>query len=901
MKIHTLTMSAFGPFAGIETIDFTRCNQAGLFRLAGATGAGKSTILDAIMFALYGETTGQGQGRGEVDGREAGDLRCSACAPEAETAVTLEFETQSARYRVRRSPAYQRPAQRGGGVVREAASASVEQLVAGVWTPRTDLRRIPDISRFLEQELGLSAEQFRRVIVIPQGRFREVLISTADAREQLLKKIFGTHVYERFESMVNRRAREGAAVRQRLATERETILRGGEWSSPDDLAAVRTEAVGRRDAEHEAWSAADRRYRECDIEVTKATDAQRQAMTAHRLLDNLDRAEAAASEAQTACESLRALAHELAEAKRVADAARAIEVAESTALQEQAASAEVERRSTEVASLLIPLEAATSERNRAADDATVHGAMLREESGRIQAELPALEELVQRIAADRARQADIGKRLAKADQKCAAAEGELEDAIAAEESAEHALERGRGTQHANRAGLLAQDLMPGCACPVCGSLEHPFPAAVTGEVMDDSRIEELEEEVRQARTAREQAERTVSQARLDAERLRTESGILGERLEAIKDDPAERVSKLASRKDEIRKRELQLADTLQRAVEAERSASKAHAQAVELRERAKGQCLSGAAAAKSAAELEKLELERIGESDRERVRSATRTAAWIADADRRIAEANRSLSDASGAVRAAREVAIGAVRRDTVPLDAEVVAWTGRRDEARRDAEAAGTRRDLLTALVAQIDDLSARLESAERELKPAFELEQLVGGGAAAGRVSLHAWVLGAFLDEVLAVASQRMHELTRGRYELHRMSEAEDLRQRAGLGIEVFDTHVGSRRPARTLSGGETFLASLSMALALGEVAGARGGRALDTVFIDEGFGTLDSESLELAMDVLARLRESGRTIGLISHVDELRRRIPTGIEVVKDQGTGISRIRVDAADLG
>jgi exonuclease SbcC len=222
-------------------------------------------------------------------------------------------------------------------------------------------------------------------------------------------------------------------------------------------------------------------------------------------------------------------------------------------------------------------------------------------------------------------------------------------------------------------------------------------------------------------------------------------------------------------------------------------------------------------------------------------------------------------------------------------------------ERLREQAAQSRSEKDRLESLNTTATKLRGALVDAEASLRPAQELERIITGKAGQTIISLHAWVLGAYLDEVLSVASHRLVDLTRGRYELRRADDSADgvdRRTRAGLNIEVFDTHLGTSRPARTLSGGETFLASLSMALALAEVASSRGGQALDTVFIDEGFGTLDSETLDLAMDVLTRLRESGRTVGLISHVDELRRRIPTGIEVVKDDSLGTSSIRQGGA---
>lgn len=187
--------------------------------------------------------------------------------------------------------------------------------------------------------------------------------------------------------------------------------------------------------------------------------------------------------------------------------------------------------------------------------------------------------------------------------------------------------------------------------------------------------------------------------------------------------------------------------------------------------------------------------------------------------------------------------------------------------------------------------------EAAERRQRVLSGLRKAVMGELAGGdRVTLHAWVLGAVLEQVVHVATRTMRRLTRGRYELVRAESPTDARSRAGLEIEVFDSHVGTRRAARTLSGGETFLASLSLALALAEVAEMRqGGRRLETVFIDEGFGTLDAETLDLAMDALSAMRKQGRVVGVISHVEEMKRQIGVQLQVRRDLVTGESSTRV------
>jgi exonuclease SbcC len=895
VKMLKLTVAGFGPFREEQVVDFGACNDAGLFMVAGPTGSGKTTLLDAMAFALYGETTGAGQGAGEADGRKAADLRCTACTPEQPTFVELEFEAGGRRWRVRRNPSYQRAARRGGGVTEEAANASLERQEGGEWQPEPGVRKVPEVTARIAELLGLSADQFRRVIVIPQGRFREVLLSEPKDRLDLLKRIFGTHLYERFATLVRERAAASQRAIEQMDAQRDALVRDHDWCAGLDMAAMQAAAEVRRQQADEAHRLAREAEAARDRSLDTANKALQAAAYRNGHLDAVARAEKQHADARATEVALADRGRELAEARRVAEAVDAVQRERAAVRACDEARAAREASAAAVEPLRGGLQAAEFARASAAEAQLQEGAELAAEVGQIRATLPALEERTRERgrAGDRVRAA--GAALAAATREAVEAKNSQAAAASVERSTADALAAARDAYRANRAAILAADLRPGCACPVCGSTAHPAPARAGAGAVDDAALAASEQADVAARAAREHAdaqvlrvEERVRAAAADVNRLEQELATLG-------DDPSEQAARLVARRGAIEARITLLGNAAQTAENAARrarerldAAERAHQSAIGAETTAEGQRAASAAARAAA-------LAAIGatDADVDAIVAAARPASWIDASERELRRASDAVRTAEGALAAARDAAGDARRSELGPLEADVAAWTEQRDRARGEVQATAIACSTLTTLVAALDDLADRSAAAEAGLRPAHELNALVAGAVGEHHVSLHAWVLGAFLDKVLSVASRRMQDLTRGRYQLRRMAGALDGRSQAGLNVEVFDSHTGTARPARTLSGGETFLASLSMALALAEVAAARGGRALDTVFIDEGFGTLDSETLDTAMDVLTRLRDAGRTVGLISHVDEMKRRIPTAITVRKDTATGLSRV--------
>jgi exonuclease SbcC len=895
MKLLKLKVAGFGPFREEQFIDFERCNAEGLFSVAGPTGSGKTSLLDAISFALYGETTGEGQGRGESNGRIASDVRCTACTPQDPTMVELDFEVDGQRFLARRNPRYERAAKRGDGLTMQEASAEIFEATAEGHVPVDGQRTITQVNSFIERKIGLSADQFRRVVVIPQGRFREVLLSPPEQRQELLKRIFGTHLYEQFTELVKSRTTAHRKTLDDIRIQAETLTRGLAWAEGLGVAVARDKAKT-------LHADADRRYVESDAEARRCAEMHKAAATAldnatsaNALLDSVERAQKVWNQAQVAMTALAPQRRELEDARRVELAARAIEERGSARRQ-----LDIARDGQEVARKAVaPLRDAQVLAEQAKDMAETTGSAeaerLSNEQGSIRVELSMLRTKQEQITKARDERMLLEKKLADEKGAHGVAQSAREAAKLAHDRIQRQLAEARNAQRSHRAGLLARDLSQNTPCPVCGSTSHPSPAVLADDAISDSAIERLESEERRAHqelNERSQSEFNAARA-VTATEDKITSATSNARAGNDEQDVSAEINRRQCRLAAIQERMDWITEWRTRTADDARSAREAYQDALGVLEVANTEVAGASALFASAETRVRSALDAVPGQSAEDVKRATRPADWISATEDKLAKAQEELNRADGALEEAKSQAGTALRRDLAPFAADVETWDSKGQAAERDAKSAMIEAVEAKKLADSLDDLATRTTKSETAFRPAHELLQVIVGATAEARISLHNWVLGAFLDEVLAVASHRMLDMTKGRYELRRMAGQLDGRQEAGLNIEVFDSHAGTCRPARTLSGGETFLASLSMALALAEVAGARGGRALDTVFIDEGFGSLDSDTLDVAMSVLERLRDAGRTVGLISHVEEMKRRIQTGIEVVKDPATGTSRV--------
>ncbi|MBB3084788.1 AAA family ATPase [Geodermatophilus sabuli] len=976
MRLHSLSLSAFGPFAGTETVDVDDVARDGLFLLWGPTGAGKTTLLDAVVFALYGTVPGA---RGEEK-----RLRSDHAGAATRTEVSLELTLAGERLLVVRRPEQTRPKKRGVGETTEQAKLLVQRWDGGTWEPVST--RIDEGSEYLRERLGLSAEQFCQVVLLPQGDFARFLRAEPEDRARLLRTLFDVGRFARAEDWLaaERRAAEETlrADRHRISTLLHRVAQIADVDVPEELApelvgahpgttvgswvnAVRGRAAARQTraaAEAEAAAAAgtrldaeladaravaarhDRRARARE-ELARLAEREEQltplraradaGRRAEGLRDVLDAAARSARDAGTAATALASARTAWAAVSdgRDADLLLARELRDDAATA-RALVPEAERADglvRELARLERDVEALTARCDEGARAAQAWPGRVAEAQQRLDEALAAAAQLPGLTAADGAARTALAA--ANAAERVAA---DLDTARAVADAARVAwleareeLVELRAARLDGMAAELATGLVPGADCPVCGATEHPRPALPTGRAVS------ADDEER-ARAAADVAEARAAATRQAADERERELAVLRARAAELPvAELAVRAAEARAALDEVAARAGAAGDA-RRALAAAESGRDAAAAALAAGREELQRCTTARAAREEAlreltarldaargtdADLparvhrlttaaERCEAVVGAEAEELRARAAAGTARRTA-AERAAAAGFPDLLDAAGALLRngelpvleqrirehdeARAVAVAALadpeltdlpdRPDLPALQERCAALTARREEAVAALDQARRCAGALDALAGEV--VAAEVELAERRAwaGQVTGLADLVTGrGANTLRMRLQSFVLAARLEQVAEVASRRLQDMSGARYTfLH--SDAQGRHgARGGLGLDVFDEYTGTRRPTKTLSGGESFMASLALALGLADVVTAEaGGVQMDTLFVDEGFGTLDAQALDAVMNVLDELRRGGRTVGVISHLEELRTRIPTRLEVV------------------
>ncbi len=997
MRLHRLEIEGFGPFLDRQVVDFDSFAEDGIFLIAGRTGAGKSSILDAVCFGLYG-----GVPRYEGSDKR---LRSDHCEPEDRSEVVVEFSTTAGRYRVTRSPEYMRPAKRGGGLTKQAPTVALEQYTDGVWIGRA--ARAVDVAGELDEILQLNQQQFLQVILLAQNRFARFLLADSRERQSLLRKLFGTERFEDVQSRFDERRRASeSALGARLATvttrveEAEGVATAAElWGEqPADDAAM--PGVGTVDERFAALRLALARAEyQCDRRAAERDDAEATLTAADTALAAAREEQKAQQERDGAREALAGLDAEepqIAEARKTLEHARAAEALRATitaAVRAEGAQKDAADREADAHVRWAATGVTRHELDSEGLDAWA-AERLREsgtwsKAAEYEQQLPALEaelEIAQknvgtaaaqvasgeaehvalparvselttqrdelRRSADRiddlarAHEAakirrDASAEVVRLNSEADVAERALADASTALAAAQLELAQLRQRRLDGFAGELATALVDGEPCTVCGSTAHPAPAVHTDPVSAED-IAEAEtvrdtatdvERAASARLAAVRAELAGATAKADSRSTHqtetevaaaavahSESVAAGEALVGVETQLSE-AHERAARLDRER---TESASVLAAAREAVALIEQRNREALDQISEARGsfdtvaERLSSAAAQVEAAQALSAALAE------HRRRTATLTEA---KAERDAALARSDFDDAAAAQQALRSAAeqrtleeritAHTVQREKVRatlLELELRTLPEERidlgpvEQAAAEARAtwktavdtagrAGNTVERLADLIrsAEAEHVASAEQSADHEVLQGLA-DTVAGRAGNTHRMPLETFVLAAELEEIVVAANRRLSDMSTGRYQLQHSDALASHGKLGGLGIVVFDAFTGQTRPAQSLSGGETFLSSLALALGLAEVVTARaGGIRLDTLFIDEGFGSLDGDTLEVAMRTLDELRSGGRTVGIISHVESMQEQIPAQL-LVEQTAQGPSRIAAD-----
>ncbi|MFF7779904.1 AAA family ATPase [Streptomyces tanashiensis] len=1012
MRLHRLEITAFGPFGTTQRVDFDALSAAGLFLLHGPTGAGKTSVLDAVCFALYGSVPGVRQNPGT-------SLRSDHAPVGTYTEVLLELTVGDRRLEITRRPAQQRPKKRGGGFTTEKAQTWLRQYdpATGDWAGLS--RSHQEIGEEITQLVGMSREQFCQVVLLPQGDFARFLRADAEARGKLLGRLFDTR---RFAAVEERLAELRRAAQQevedgdtRLLTlaHRMTQAAGGlavartpVEGRPGDpglaesvltwAALARTEArevldiAGVRLASAEGGQAAARAALDAqnDLAARQArhADALRrrerlteQATERDRFQDALDRSlkadrVAPALGLRRDAEREHGAAHTARERARdllppdLADAGAEQLSALEHRLREELGGLDAARRAERRAAAVAEERAVLAREARADEDA------LRDAADWLAGWEPRRTALAERVEAARdaaARAEHLAGRLEPVRRRLAAArrrDSLAEDTRAAEARLATARERRNGAHESwldvksrrleGIAAELAVTLSAGDPCQVCGSTAHPAPArtaaghvdratedaayaaytraeetrtaaerelAVTRESWSAARAEalagsegaapgtepaslELAAEAEELTRLHAEAHRLAGQTHSAREALARAEREHGERVGAQR-EAERRVAARTSRREALEREQSALDEEIARG----RGAFAGVAEHASRLERRIALLVDAAGTVRTA----ELAAQRLKEADDRLADAAYRAGfatpaeaagALLGEAERRTLQQRVDAWQAEAAAVADRLAEPGTAEAAALPpadpAGAEAVHRAAERALRGADSALAAARERAagLAGLSRQAVTEVRRLGPLREEYDRVARLAALTAGTSAENerRMRLESYVLAARLEQVAAAASARLQRMSSGRYTLVH-SDARSGGKRSGLGLHVVDAWTGNERDTATLSGGETFFASLALALGLADVVtDEAGGVRLDTLFIDEGFGSLDEQTLDEVLDVLDSLRERDRSVGIVSHVGDLRRRIPAQLEVVKARQGSAVRLRTGGEAL-
>ena len=870
MRPERLRISAFGPYAGQEDLDFSALGNHTLFLICGPTGAGKSTILDAMCYALYGKTSGAV--------RSGEDLRSNYVGYDRKTYVEFDFAIGNRHYRIYRSPTQLLERQKGD------RSKPVEHK------GKADFYEIDEEGRekahitskgvdsAVEEMLSVGLEQFRQIILLPQGDFRKLLLADSSDRQKIMEQLFQTGIYLVFEKRLQEETQKLKTEYSRGELQRTTLLETCRSESEEEL--------------EKQTETNEKILKEKETEFMQADKEQQVFLRAYDEANMLHGAFLRLETAETALKRMEEKRKEKEELRRHIKMIRAAQ----SVTKEWSEAVNAKKQQRTAAETLEKAAADLPVKEKAKAEAEQALALFEKEKPKQKERIEMKGKLEQYRNPSRSygtakREAERLVGIYAVKQK--EAERLREQVSAAEKKAaedkKNWLCRNRIFME-GQAFVLAEKLTDGQPCPVCGSLSHPAPAAAGEDRITEKDVKDAERQMHLSEDAekkiRHEAEayqaKDLAAAKESADKAMTVLSELEKNL------PAAYRDSLALEK-EIKDLETRISSfekSLEQAEEKRKNAETIYQALKEQKELLEKQAGEFLKVSEEKNRILKIKVAEAGFTD------------WF-ECSRYMKEVPRleayenDLKIYDQSVHAEEEKIKGEKEKTAGKTKPDMNDWNEKRMKLLESMKRfAAEKAEKETELKKQKETLKKlyQLKETQKEIGEKYSLVAHlweIAQGKETG-INLERFVLGALLDAVTEKANLRLMEMSGNRYELLRKrGERSDGRKKAGLDLEVFDGNTGRARPAATLSGGETFLASLSLALGLADVVQEyAGGVHLDAMFIDEGFGSLDSESLDLAMKTLQELKGQNRLIGLISHVGGLEERIPAKLRVTKTQ---------------
>ena len=1017
MKVLKLELQAFGPFADRQAIDFRQLGDNPLFLINGPTGAGKSAILDAICFALYGKTA--------TEKREAGDMRCDQADVNTLTEVTLDFALGTKQYRVTRSPQQQRPKARGEGFTLDTGQATLWEIQPD-GTPRLLVaRKLNEVTQLIEKLSGMNDQQFRQVMVLPQGKFRDLLVADSSDREKIFSQLFQTSIYKRIEDRLKQQASSITSEVKDLQNQIKGLLQGVEVSSEQEVTVHLEQLKPLVLQALQAKNEANKNHQKTLLDKQSAQKLDSQFRVLNDLLKSLRELEqqqpemereqqrlslaTAAQRIKPGFDEMSRLDHELTQLQleldklqqSAAEAQQSLIIADALFTQATQGYAEVDALKARK-NLLSQVETRLQQRQSARQKAEQSSAVSqRSHQQRVKTEEQLAQQLQKREAlqlqlvefrqalsglpASKVQLADLSRQLLQRDKlqglqiRSHQVMKTQTEALLKRQGLQQTVlaSRKRATQqesdwHSSQAVSLALELKPDHPCPVCGSTLHPAPAQanqqqliVSKQQLDQSRaqadadqtllqriddeIKQLEYQLKQLQHDAQQitedlaycAEFSAEQINTSIQKLTTEINTVEQQQQSIttisetlrqvgseiellqqnivqdqKNDEYAQQQAITDQAalthltneipDEYRQRS-HLADDIEQITALIITRTEALQKAQQQREQDKNlltrlQTREQDASARSEVLQARLTRARThwqqvltaSVFDTESVfQQSLLSEAQMSALQAKISHFQDQFKELQGRIKQQEKALSEQQLPDLEKIERLFIEQETRYQQADLSWNNLSSRLNQFTEVHKKLQTLLAENIRLEASYAVYGTLSD-VATGKTANNISLQRFVLSVLLDDVLIQATQRLGMMSKGRYLLLRKDQRSKGRGAFGLDLDVEDAYTGKTRSVATLSGGESFMAALALALGLSDVVQAyAGGIKLDMLFIDEGFGSLDQESLDLAIRTLIDLQASGRMIGIISHVSELKEQMAVRLDVESSR-TG-SRIKL------
>ena len=864
MKPVKLVLSAFGPYAAQTEIDFGVFGETGLFLIAGDTGAGKTTIFDAISFALYGEASG-GKER-----RTSKSFRSDYALPRTETYVEFTFRHRAETWRIRRNPEYIRPKLTGEGTTTQTANAEMTNLDTGEM-----IHGLSDVNARVHELLGLTQDQFTQTVMIAQGDFLKILNASSDERKALFQKLFNTGFYEAMQKRLSemnascKKERESLEHRVLIAAgridpeadfaEREILQQyTGDPKYADLLAEILERLITH---ESQVMSQAQTRKEQAEKQANQLIAAIEQGKAVNADFTALEQAEAGLAKVLSRQSDMDDQARQLNQARK------ALEVLPGEALllrarEEYHQQAEALRQAGEAL-------AQAQEQLPAAQAHMAEAESLVPEADALLAQAKQLEDCIP-VLKEREKQQKLLARQIKT----------MEELLSRSKSADAAYTAAKEGYYASQAGLLAASLAEGMPCPVCGATSHPAPACLTGDAVTKEEMEQAERAQREASRQLGDANEALAaiRAALDAakNRLRETQLAEDETEDGLRQRAEEKQSMAQRYRQAVENARKELNALLLQAEKSREIARQGRERLEELagREKALYESFREQLAAHGFENEQDYRLAKLSEKEMDKMDRELR----------RYSEQKTSLLDQAAQL---REKLKQKEKVELSALEEQRSAAQAARKAAEQDAAVMAGRLTLHQDALGEIREARRQMKRKEENWAVIRDLYACCSGQAGGGRAKLtfEAYVQQYYFKQVVAAANKRLTVLTEGMFTLRCKEEARDRVRQSGLDLDVLDRSTGQWRDVSTLSGGESFLASLALALGLSDVVqGQSGAIRMEAMFIDEGFGTLDENALRNSLQVLSELAGGKRLIGIISHVHDLEERIEKQIIVSK-----------------